>query len=163
MLNKAILMGRLTRDPELRHTQSNMAVWLIPPCDRPRPQGPERRTPDRLYRLRRMGPVRRNSLHSGLPRVCWRLSSAVSSPASGRIRTATTARPLRSTATRFPSARPKSPAKQTATQAAVTAAMITDRRCGPSLPRPRLLPAFDLPAGDSDFQELADDDGDVPF
>lgn len=26
MLNKAILMGRLTRDPELRHTQSNMAV-----------------------------------------------------------------------------------------------------------------------------------------
>lgn len=26
MLNKAILMGRLARDPELRHTQSNMAV-----------------------------------------------------------------------------------------------------------------------------------------
>nr|WP_300128904.1 single-stranded DNA-binding protein [uncultured Butyricicoccus sp.] len=26
MLNKAILMGRLTRDPELRHTPSNMAV-----------------------------------------------------------------------------------------------------------------------------------------
>lgn len=26
VLNKAILMGRLTRDPELRHTQSNMAV-----------------------------------------------------------------------------------------------------------------------------------------
>lgn len=26
MLNKGILMGRLTRDPEVRHTQSNMAV-----------------------------------------------------------------------------------------------------------------------------------------
>lgn len=26
MLNKAILMGRLTRDPELRYTQSNIAV-----------------------------------------------------------------------------------------------------------------------------------------
>ena len=26
MLNKAVLMGRLTRDPELRHTQSNTAV-----------------------------------------------------------------------------------------------------------------------------------------
>ena len=25
-MNKVILMGRLTRDPELRHTQSNMAV-----------------------------------------------------------------------------------------------------------------------------------------
>ena len=26
MLNKIIIMGRLTRDPELRHTQSNVAV-----------------------------------------------------------------------------------------------------------------------------------------
>lgn len=26
MLNKVILMGRLTRDPEMRHTQSNIAV-----------------------------------------------------------------------------------------------------------------------------------------
>ena len=26
MLNKAILMGRLTRDPELRYTQSNIPV-----------------------------------------------------------------------------------------------------------------------------------------
>ncbi len=26
MLNKAILMGRLTRDPELRHTQTNAPV-----------------------------------------------------------------------------------------------------------------------------------------
>ncbi len=26
MLNKAILMGRLTADPELRHTQSNIPV-----------------------------------------------------------------------------------------------------------------------------------------
>jgi single-strand DNA-binding protein len=26
MLNKAVLMGRLTRDPELKHTQSNKAV-----------------------------------------------------------------------------------------------------------------------------------------
>lgn len=30
MLNKAILMGRLTRDPELRHTQSNIAVATFP-------------------------------------------------------------------------------------------------------------------------------------
>ena len=27
MLNKGILMGRLTRDPDLRHTQSGTAVW----------------------------------------------------------------------------------------------------------------------------------------
>ena len=27
-LNRIILMGRLTRDPELRHTQSNIPVTL---------------------------------------------------------------------------------------------------------------------------------------
>ena len=27
----------------------------------------------------------------------------------------------------------------------------------------QVAPAFDLPAGESDFAELADDDGDVPF
>ena len=30
MLNKAILMGRLTADPELRHTQSNIPVTSFP-------------------------------------------------------------------------------------------------------------------------------------
>ncbi len=46
MLNKAILMGRLTRDPELRHTQSNMAVCsfrLAIDRDRKNPNG-ERQT-----------------------------------------------------------------------------------------------------------------------
>lgn len=46
MLNKAILMGRLTRDPELRHTQSNMAVCsfrLAIDRDRKDPNG-ERQT-----------------------------------------------------------------------------------------------------------------------
>lgn len=42
MLNKAILMGRLTRDPELRHTQSNTAVCsfrLAVTRDRKNPNG----------------------------------------------------------------------------------------------------------------------------
>ena len=46
MLNKAILMGRVTRDPELRHTQSNMAVCafrLAIDRDRKGPNG-ERQT-----------------------------------------------------------------------------------------------------------------------
>ena len=46
MLNKAILMGRLTRDPELRHTQSNTAVCsftLAIDRDRKSPSG-ERQT-----------------------------------------------------------------------------------------------------------------------
>ena len=50
MLNKAILMGRLTRDPELRHTQSNMAVCSFSlAIDR----------------------GRQSSLHSGSRRVLW--------------------------------------------------------------------------------------------
>ena len=63
MLNKAILMGRLTRDPELRHTQSNMAVCsfsLAIDRDRKGPNG------------ERLGAVRQSSLHSGLTRVLWR-------------------------------------------------------------------------------------------
>lgn len=46
MLNKAVLMGRLTRDPELRHTQSNTAVCsfrLAIDRDRKGPNG-ERQT-----------------------------------------------------------------------------------------------------------------------
>ena len=46
MLNKAILMGRLTRDPELHHTQSNTAVCsftLAIDRDRKSPSG-ERQT-----------------------------------------------------------------------------------------------------------------------
>ena len=45
-MNKVILMGRLTRDPELRHTQSNMAVCsfsLAIDRDRKGPNG-ERQT-----------------------------------------------------------------------------------------------------------------------
>ena len=56
--------------------------------------------------------------------------------------------------------------------------MTTDRRCGqggftggydngsqmrPEPAASQVAPAFDLPAGESDFAELADDDGDVPF
>lgn len=46
MLNKVILMGRLTRDPEMRHTQSNTAVTsftLAIDRDRKGPNG-ERQT-----------------------------------------------------------------------------------------------------------------------
>ncbi len=46
MLNKIVLMGRLTRDPELKHTQSNTSVTSFPlAVDRSFPrQGEERQT-----------------------------------------------------------------------------------------------------------------------
>ena len=71
MLNKAILMGRLTRDPELRHTQSNMAVCSFSlAIDRGRKdQNGERQTDfiDCVAWGRQQ-----SSLHSGSPRVPWR-------------------------------------------------------------------------------------------
>lgn len=68
MLNKAILMGRLTVIPNFVHTQSNMAVCSFSlAIDRGRKdQNGER--PDRLHRLRRMGPsgrVRCTVVHQG--------------------------------------------------------------------------------------------------
>lgn len=165
MLNKAILMGRLTRDPELRHTQSNMAVCSFSLGDRSRSQGSERRTPDRLHRLRRMGPsgrVRCTVVHQGFH---GDRSRPVSSPAAGRIRTATTAPRLKSTAMRFPSVRPRSPA--TPTTQAVRAGFTGCYDNGLQMrPEPAASPdcsGVRSPAGDSGFQELADDDGDVPF
>ena len=45
MLNKIILMGRLTRDPELRHTQSNTPVASFTlAVDRDRKENGERKT-----------------------------------------------------------------------------------------------------------------------
>ena len=69
MLNKAILMGRLTRDPELRHTQSNMAVCSFSlAIDRGRKDQNGERQTDFIVSH---GAVRQSSLHSGSRRVLW--------------------------------------------------------------------------------------------
>ena len=45
MLNRVVLMGRLTRDPELRHTQSNLPVTSFSlACDRRFSKGDEKVT-----------------------------------------------------------------------------------------------------------------------
>ena len=70
MLNKAILMGRLTRDPELRHTQSNMAVCsfsLAIDSGRKDQNGERQPTSSTVSH----GAVRQSSLHSGSRRVLW--------------------------------------------------------------------------------------------
>ena len=163
MLNKAILMGRLTRDPELRHTQSNMAVCsfrLAIDRDRKGPNG-ERQTDfiDCVAWGRQAEFVAQWFAKGVMAIVVGRVQSA-----SGRTRTATTAPQWKSTATRFPLARPRKPARPTpATLAAVTAAYDNGSQMRPEPAASQVAPAFDLPAGDSDFQELADDDGDVPF
>ena len=134
-------MGRLTRDPELRHTQSNMAVCsfrLAIDRDRKGPNGERQTDFIDCVAWGRSGGVCCTVVCKGRYGDCRRPCAVP--PVAGPERQQPH-RSGKSTATRFPLARPRKPARPTpATLAAVTAAMITDRRCGPSLPRPRLLP-----------------------
>ena len=118
MLNKAILMGRLTRDPELRHTQSNMAVCSFSlAIDRGRK--------DQNGNNRTAIEVNCDEVSFGETKKSRDAYNAGNQGGFGGYDNGSQMRP-----------------EPAASQVA---------------------PAFDLPAGDSDFQELADDDGDVPF
>ena len=132
MLNKAILMGRLTRDPELRHTQSNMAVCSFSlAIDRGRKdQNGERQTDfiDCVAWGRQAEFVAQWFTKGSMAIVVGRIQSRRWQDQNGNNGGYDNGSQMR----------PEPAASQVA-------------------------PAFDLPAGDSDFQELADDDGDVPF
>ena len=128
MLNKAILMGRLTRDPELRHTQSNMAVCSFSlAIDRGRKdQNGERQTDfiDCVAWGRQAEFVAQWFTKGSMAIVVGRIQSRRWQDQNGNNRTAIEVN-----------------CDEVSLQAirAVLAAMTTDRRCGPSLPRPRLL------------------------
>ena len=123
MLNKAILMGRLTRDPELRYTQSNIPVVTFSIA------------------------VDRNYSNNGGDRqtdfidiVAWRRTAEFVSQWF------------------------------TKGQMIVVVGSIQSRRGGYQNPNPYAAPqqsapapSFDMPAGNSDFAEISDDDGEVPF
>ena len=144
MLNKAILMGRLTRDPELRHTQSNMAVSSFSlAIDRGRKdQNGERQTDfiDCVAWGRQAEFVAQWFTKGSMAIVVGRIQSRRWQDQNGNNRTAIEVNcdEVSFGETKKSQMRPEPAASQVA-------------------------PAFDLPAGDSDFQELADDDGDVPF
>ena len=57
MLNRIVLMGRLTRDPELRRTQSGTCGCSFSACLRPRLRGAGRGAGNRLHRHRRMARI----------------------------------------------------------------------------------------------------------
>ena len=134
MLNKAILMGRLTRDPELRHTQSNMAVCSFSlAIDRGRKdQNGERQTDfiDCVAWGRQAEFVAQWFTKGSMAIVVGRIQSRRWQDQNGNNRTAIEVN----------SVKRRNPAMPTMQAIrAVLAAMTTDRRCGPSLPRPRLL------------------------
>lgn len=161
MLNKAILMGRLTRDPELRHTQSNMAVASFSlAIDRAR-KGPnnERQTDfiDCVAWGRQAEFVNQWFTKGMLAIVVGRIQSRNWEDKNGNKRVSIE---INVDEISF------GETKKSRDSGGGYAGGGYDngsqiRSEGNSYGSP--APSFDLPVGDSDFAELSDDDGDVPF
>ncbi|MDO4269783.1 MAG: single-stranded DNA-binding protein [Eubacteriales bacterium] len=160
MLNKAILMGRLTRDPELRHTQSNMAVCsftLAIDRDRKGPNG-ERQTDfiDCVAWGRQAEFVTQWFNKGAMAIVVGRVQSRNWEDKNGGKRVSIE---VNCDEVSF---------GETKKSRDANGGFNAGGYDGGSQMRPepaasQIAPAFDLPSGGSDFQELADDDGDVPF
>ncbi|WP_283673920.1 single-stranded DNA-binding protein [Butyricicoccus sp. Marseille-Q5471] len=159
MLNKAILMGRLTRDPELRHTQSNMAVCsfsLAIDRDRKGPNG-ERQTDfiDCVAWGRQAEFVAQWFTKGVMAIVVGRIQSRRWQDQNGNNRTAIE---INCDEVSFGETK-----KSRENGGGSFGGYDNGSQMRPEPAGSQVSPAFDLPSGGSDFQELADDDGDVPF
>ena len=163
MLNKAILMGRLTRDPELRHTQSNMAVCSFSlAIDRGRKdQNGERQTDfiDCVAWGRQAEFVAQWFTKGFIAIVFGRIQSRRWQVHHGNNRTAIE---VNCDEVSFGETKKSRDAYNAGNQGGF-GGYDNGSQMRPEPAASQVAPAFDLPAGDSDFQELADDDGDVPF
>ena len=160
MLNKAILMGRLTRDRIAPYPVQHGCV-LVLACDRPWSQGSERRTPDRLHRLCRMGRqaefVAQWFTKGSMAIVVGRIQSRRWQDQNGNNRTAIE---VNCDEVSFGETKKSRDAYNAGNQGGF-GGYDNGSQMRPEPAASQVAPAFDLPAGDSDFQELADDDGDV--
>lgn len=159
MLNKAILMGRLTRDPELRHTQSNMAVCSFSlAIDRGR-KGPngERQTDfiDCVAWGRQAEFVSQWFTKGAMAIVVGRIQSRSWQDKNGNNRVSVE---VNCDEVSFGETK-----KSREGNAGSFGGYDMGSQMRPEPSGSQVIPAFDLPAGDSGFQELDDDDGDVPF
>nr|WP_297175250.1 single-stranded DNA-binding protein [uncultured Agathobaculum sp.] len=163
MLNKAILMGRLTRDPELRHTQSNMAVCSFSlAIDRGRKdQNGERQTDfiDCVAWGRQAEFVTQWFTKGMMAIVVGRIQSRRWTDQNGNNRTSIE---VNCDEVSFGETK-KSRESNTGYADGGFSGYDNGSQMRPEPAASQVTPAFDLPVGDSDFQELAEDDGDVPF
>ena len=160
-------MGRLTRDPELRHTQTGTAVASFSSGRGPGLQGPGHRRTDHRFHSMWLPGGRPASLSAATsPRAAWPWWRAASRSATGRTRTATSA------------ARCRGGGRQRLFRR-LQAGQREWRLCPPAQPRrllPPLLAAAPVPppppsaaigappaATGDQFAELSDDDGELPF
>ncbi|MBE6993408.1 MAG: single-stranded DNA-binding protein [Ruminococcaceae bacterium] len=162
MLNKAILMGRLTAEPELRQTQSNIPVTTF------------RLAVDRSYA--RQGEQKQTDF---INIVCWRQTAEFVSKwfhkgqlvaVSGRIQTRDwqDQQGNRRTTTEvvadevfFAESKRDSQSQSQYNGGQYGGSQYNNRNSG-SQAAPSSLP-FDFNTGVDEFQELSDDDGELPF
>ena len=142
MLNRIILMGRLTRDPELRHTQSGTAVASFSLAV------------DRDFKSRDSGEKATDFIDI----VAWRNTAEFVSKyfTKGRMAVVEGRLQIRDWTDRDGGKR---------RSAEVVADNVRDGESGGSFSRPAAPAPVDygIPAGADQFAELADDDGDLPF
>ena len=159
MLNKAILMGRLTRDPELRYTQNNTPVVTFTlAIDRSYSRGQERQT-DFIYIVawRRTAEFVSQWFTKGMMAVVvGSIQSRRWQDKNGNNRTSIE---VVADEVQFGESKRSREANGNAGY------QDNGYQGGYSEMQsaPRSVPNFDLPTGGSDFSEISDDDGEVPF
>lgn len=157
MLNKAILMGRLTRDPELRHTQSNTAVCSFSlAIDRGRKDANGERQTDFVDCVawgRQAEFVTQWFTKGMMAIVVGRIQSRTWEDKNGNKRVSVE---VNADEVSFGETKKSRDAGGFQNYG-------DGSQMRPNHAESQVTPAFDLPDSDLDFAELADDDGDVPF
>ena len=160
MLNKAILMGRLTRDPELKYTQNNLpVVQFTVAVERNRAaQGQEKQTDfiDVVAWRKTAEFVSRWFTKGMMIIVTGSIQSRSWQDKNGNNRTSVE---VVADDVQFGETK-KSRESNMGYQGGYPGAYASAPQQAPaSCP----APGFDMPAGNSDFSEISDDDGKVPF
>ena len=160
MLNKAILMGRLTRDPELKYTQNNLpVVQFTVAVERNRAaQGQEKQTDFiNVVAWRKTAEFVSQWFTKGMMAiVVGSIQSRRWQDKNGNNRTSieVVADEIQFGETK--KSRESNMGYQGGYQDSYSPAP-------QQAPASRPAPSFGMPAGNSDFSEISDDDGEVPF
>lgn len=158
MLNKAILMGRLTRDPELKYTQGNLpVVQFTVAVERNRAaQGQEKQTDFiNVVAWRKTAEFVSQWFTKGMMIIVeGSIQSRSWQDKEGHNRTTIE---VVASAVQFGETK-KSRESNMGYQGGYPGAYASAPQ---QASRP--TPSFDMPAGNSDFSEISDDDGEVPF
>jgi single-strand DNA-binding protein len=162
MLNKAILMGRLTRDPEMRHTQNNTAVATFSlAIDRDRKDQNGQRQTDFITCVawgRQAEFVCQWFTKGMMAIVVGRIQSRSWEDQNGNKRST-----VEVNADEISFGETKKARESYNAGGGYNGGTQNRPEGNTGYSRPAPTPSYDLPTGDSDFSELLDDDGDVPF